>query len=72
MGLSRRGSRGGAPYTGLGVKGYGVILIWELNMAEIQTAITRHHWPDKLNCFCQHFLFDETKRFRHTSTKLYV
>ena len=30
---------------GLGVKGYSVISIWDLNMAKFQTAITRHHWP---------------------------
>ena len=30
---------------GVGVKGYGVILIWDLKMAKFQTAITRHHWP---------------------------
>ena len=29
----------------VGVKGYGVILIWDLNMNEIQTAKARHHWP---------------------------
>ena len=28
---------------GVGVKGYGVILIRELNMAKFQTAITDHH-----------------------------
>ena len=37
---------------GVGVKGYGVILIWDLNMAKFQTAITRHHWPSKTHCFC--------------------
>ncbi len=55
---------------GVGIKGYGVILIWDLNMAKFQTAITRHHWPEKHMCFCQYFLFGETKRFRHTSNKL--
>ena len=34
------------PSTPLGIiKGYGVILIWDLNMIKFQTAITRHHWP---------------------------
>ena len=30
---------------GAGIKGYGVILLWGLNMRKFQTAITRHHWP---------------------------
>ena len=30
---------------GVGVKGYGVILIWDLSIGKFQRAITRHHWP---------------------------
>ena len=30
---------------GVGVKGYGVLLIWYPNLVKFQTAITRHHWP---------------------------
>ena len=29
---------------GVGVQGDGVILVWDLNIAKFQTAITRHHW----------------------------
>ena len=28
---------------GVGIKGYGVILLWDRNMTKFQTAITRHH-----------------------------
>ena len=42
---------------GVGVKGHGVILIWDLNMAKFQTVITRHHWPQKPKCVCQSFYF---------------
>ena len=56
---------------GVRVKGYGD-LIWDLNMVKFQTAIPRHHRPQKKKCFCRYFLFGETKRFRHTSNKLYI
>ena len=36
---------------GVGVRGYGVILIWGLNMGKFQMDRTRHYWPWKTKCF---------------------